>query len=365
MLEIAGPITRALEGGSSVALATVTAVEGSAPLPIGSTMMVDSYGAVTGSVSGGCVESDVYERAQALTEIGGFDYGVYGIDDDTAAGVGLSCGGDLSVAVQRIGPDSPLVEQLGAAARGEAAAIGVVVVGPATMLGTTVTRGHSPADLARVLMVGGVPPTVTSRAAAEILARLTDGPTGMLDVDCEGELLSVFCEVRERPPLMVIIGAVDFAVALSAGAQLLGHSVLVCDPRAIFVTEQRFPGAQLSTEWPSDALRNQVLTERDSVCLLSHDDRYDADVLVSALKSPAGFVGALGSRRTHEKRLGRIGDRLGPAELGRLHSPIGLDLGASTPAETAVAILAEIIATRRGGGGTALRDGRGPIHHSG
>ena len=197
---------------------------------------------------------------------------------------------------------------------------------------------------------------------------LASGTTGFLQYGVDGERLEadleVFVASYAPPPRMVVFGAIDFAAALARAGKFLGFHVTVCDARAVFATTKRFPDAdEVVVDWPHRWLATQELSPRDVVCVLTHDPKFDVPALEVALRTPAGYVGAMGSRRTHDDRLARLREAgLTDSELARLHSPIGLDLGARTPEETAVSIVAEIVRERWGGSGTALTGSTGPIH---
>jgi xanthine dehydrogenase accessory factor len=190
------------------------------------------------------------------------------------------------------------------------------------------------------------------------------GPRG----EARGQAVAVFLDVYAPPPQMVVFGAVDFTAALVDAAKLLGYRVTVCDPRPVFATPRRFPRAdEVVVAWPDRFLeeRGDRLGPRDALCVLTHDHKFDVPALLAALKTQAGYIGAMGSRRTHAERLERLREAgADEAALERLMAPIGLDIGARTPQETAVAICAEIIARRTGATGRSLRELSGPIHRS-
>ena len=337
MFECADQLVAALDAGRVLAVATLVSVEGSAPRTVGSSMAFDGA-AVIGSIAGGCVEGAVIEVCERVLADGEARTVSYGISDEVAYDAGLSCGGTLRVHVRRVAGTDPLVAQLRAATRGQAAGI-------ASALG--------PADAPH-----------SGRIDAEVRSRIARGESGVVRVDCAPEpSIEVFVEVATAPPHLIIVGAMDFSAALASAASVLGYRVTVCDPRALFATPARFPGADVVVSWPTTYLAQEAVDERTAICLLGHDARYDVDVLELALASPARYVGAMGSRRTLELRLAALRERGVPAaSIGRLRSPIGLDLGASSPAEAAVSILAEILAERSGASATPLRATHGPIH---
>jgi xanthine dehydrogenase accessory factor len=301
MQELLDSLRRWLEREEEVALATVVATRKSAPRPVGSVLGVTRSGELAGSVSAGCVENEVYAEARDVLAGAPARRLTYGISDEQALGVGLPCGGEIDVYVARA--DAALLR-----------------------------RAVDELERGRVVSV---------RPADDGL-----------------ELVS------RPPPRIVVVGAVDTAEALCRGARALGWRTIVVDPRARFATAERVPSAdELAVEWPDVALERLELDEGTAVVVLAHEDRIDLPALAAALSGDAFYVGVIGSRRTQGRR------RDGLLELGvpedaleRLHGPVGLDVGAETPSETAVAILAEILAVRSGRTGGPLRDRTGRIH---
>jgi xanthine dehydrogenase accessory factor len=364
VLEIAGPVLDALAQGHRVAVATVTRVLGSAPRTLGTSMAVTDTGAVIGSISGGCVEGDLYEAATEVLVDGRGRINEYGVSDDDAFAAGLSCGGTIEVFLTELAPagqrnavSAAVLTQLSAAHAGRAAGLAVIVAGPGTGLVLAPTDDNEPD--------AGLDGDSLRRIRAELRARLAGGQTALGTVDCAGREARVLFLVAAPPPRFLIFGAVDFAAALSAAASLLGYRVTVCDARSVFATPERFPTAdEVVVAWPSDYLTGTGTDARTVICVLTHDEKFDIPLLQAALRLDVAYVGAMGSRRTHDRRMHRLrGAGLTEDELDRLHSPIGLDLGASTPEETAVSILAEVLASRTGTSGTPLRGRSGPIHH--
>lgn len=376
MLELSAEISARLERGERFALATVTAVSGSAPRDPGASMIVDPDGRVTGSVSGGCVEGAVYELCERVLDGSGVEHGRFGIDDESAFAVGLSCGGEIDVFVQPAAPGLLDPVPFGRVLHGESSGIATLVAGPAALLGRVVVPGRSAAVRGAALsgslpalddgelVAAGVSGISAARIDAELDRTVRSGRSGLVHLECDGDELVFFCESRLTPPRMVIFGAVAFAEALSSAAALLGYRVSVCDPRPPFATAERFPAAhEVVAQWPVDYLAGLEVDERTVVCVLSHDARTDVPLLRLALSLPVAYVGALGSRRTHGERVELLREAgATAAELERLRSPIGLDLGAATPEETAVSILAEVIAVRSGRDARPLSATTGPIH---
>ncbi|WP_411698296.1 XdhC family protein [Conyzicola sp.] len=334
MFEIADRLVAALDGGRTLAIATAVSIEGSAPRTVGTSMAFDGR-SVIGSIAGGCVEGAVVDVCELVLADGVARTVDYGVSDETAFAVGLTCGGQLRIRV------TPVTPQIEAALRAAAAS--------------------SPAGVA--IALGDVPARFDGRIAAELDARVAMGETALAAIDCDGELVDVFFEVATPPARLIVFGAMEFSVALAAAGSALGYRVTVCDPRSLFATAARFPTAEVVVEWPTTWLARTPVDERTVVCVLAHDDRFDAEIIAQSLALPVAFVGAMGSRRTHERRVASLRDRgVSEAQIERLHSPIGLDLGASTPEETAVSILAEIISARTRASAEPLRATSGSIH---
>lgn len=341
MLEIATEVLAELDAGRAVTVVTISGVDGSAPRALGSSMAVTEAGAVIGSLSGGCVEGDAVELALRVGETGVAESAVFGFDDESAFRAGLSCGGRLTVLARRIAPgDGAIVAALRDAAAGRPTAIAVVAEIPGD------ARPHP--LLGRVVPVPAPAPARSARVIAE----------------ADGVPAVVLCLVAAPPPRMVIIGAVDYSASLAAAAAAVGYRVAVVDPRPLFATPQRFPEAhEVVVAWPDDYLTTAEVDERSVIAVLTHSDRFDIPALRVALRLPVAYVGAMGSRATHRRRLLALHEEgLAEAELARLHSPIGLDIGASSPEETAVSIMAEVLAARSGRTGAALSTTSGAIH---
>ncbi|MEU1797113.1 XdhC family protein [Streptomyces californicus] len=368
MLDIAGELHRWIEEGREFAVGTVVSVGGSAPRGPGAALAVDSAGTAIGSVSGGCVEGAVYELCAQALQDGGTVRERFGYSDEDAFAVGLTCGGVLDIMVTPVRADSPQREvlraALAAAVAGGPAALARVVDGPDALLGRALlVRADGSAE-------GGLGghPELDRTAAAEAAALLDTGRTGTIALSEDGSHcpggLTLLVESSVEPPRMIVFGAVDFAAALVRAGKFLGHHVTVCDARSVFATAARFPEAdEVVVDWPHRYLRRTRTDARTVLCVLTHEARFDVPLLTEALRMPAAFIGAMGSRRTHEDRTRRLREAgVSDGELARLRSPIGLDLGARTPEETALSIAAEIVAARRGGTGRPLTGGAEPIH---
>lgn len=370
MLDIAEELDRWAGQGREFAVATVVAVGGSAPRQPGAALAVDRDGTVIGSVSGGCVEGAVYELCQQALEDGITVRERFGYSDEDAFAVGLTCGGVIDILVTPVRADDPArpvyAAALAAAARGEAAAVARVTEGPAELLGRPLLVRP---DGAHEGGLGGRP-ELDRTVAAEARAMLDAGRTGSVTLGADGSLcgqpFTLLVESSVPPPRMIVFGAIDFAAALVRAGKFLGYHVTVCDARPVFATKARFPEAdELVIEWPHRYLARTAVDARTVLCVLTHDAKFDVPLLEAALKLPAAYVGAMGSRRTHLERNERLREAgVTELELARLRSPIGLDLGARTPEETALSIAAEIVADRRGGTGVPLTGAHTPIHHN-
>jgi xanthine dehydrogenase accessory factor len=365
MRDVLMQITRWWETGERFGLATVVDTFRSAPRPPGASMAVLGEEA-EGSVSGGCVEGAVYELTQDVLASGTPVLQRYGVSDDDAFSVGLTCGGILDVFVEPISRET--FPELGAIAESvrerEPVAVATVLSGPGAVGARRVIwpdRSSGSLGVARL----------DEAVDDDVRGMLAQGLTGVRRYGAEGERrlddLSIFVNSFAPPPRMLVFGAIDFAAAVARVGKFLGYHVVVCDARPVFTTAKRFPEAdEVIVKWPHDYLSSITVDERTAICVLTHDPKFDVPLLEVALRTPAGYVGAMGSRRTHEDRLARLAKAgLSEAELKRLRSPIGLGLGARTPEETAVSIAAELIQLRWGGSGQPLTDGSGRIHGHG
>jgi len=349
--------------GTRFAVATVVRTWSSSPRPIGAAMAVCETGEVVGSVSGGCVEGAVYEVAQKVLETGQPELVTYGVSDGDALRVGLTCGGTLELFVQLV--DVAAFEHLqllaDAVEAHQPVAVATVVAGAASPGGRMViTPEHTYGSL------GG--DRLDQAVTDDARGMLGHGTTGLLHLGREGERrvedLSVFVESYAPPPRMIVFGAIDFAAAMARIGKFLGYHVTVVDARPIFATRKRFPDVdELIVQWPHKYLEQVEIDERTVLCVLTHDPKFDVPLLTLALRTKAGYIGAMGSRRTHEDRLQRLREAgMTEQELARMCSPIGLDLGARTPEETALSIAAEITARMWGGTGKPLMSMGAPIH---
>ncbi len=342
MKELAADIARWRARGERFAVATVVGARRSAPRPVGSKLLVSESGEIAGSVSGGCVESDVFGEAREVLASLEPRLLSYGISDELAATVGLSCGGEIDVFVE----ESPLVERiLEVAERNERAVHLTVIDGPRIGAEALVFDGGE------VLGDAGLAPLADG---------LQGGKSKVIDLEDGGR---AFAEVYGPPPRLLAFGAIDTAESLCAAAKLLGWRTVVVDARARFATPERLPSAdEIVVGWPDDVFPQLGPGPDDAIVVLTHEERFDVPALQGALASDAFYIGALGSRVAQASRRERLLEAGVPAEaLERLHGPAGLDLGAESPAETAVSILTEIMAARAGRPGGPLRERAGSV----
>jgi xanthine dehydrogenase accessory factor len=335
--------------GLRYAVVTVIMVSGSAPRPPGSVMAVAENGAVLGSVSGGCIEGAVYELCREVIAVGKPVRERFGYSDGIGLQAGLTCGGVIEVLVQA----QPPPEVVRAVSGTHPVALAHLLDGSGAVLAVEQDRHHGSTGS----------PELDARVTADVRALLAAGSGGIRSVGCRPEV-EVFVSSWTTRPRLLVFGAIDHAAAVASLGAFLGYRVTVCDARPVFATSARFPEAdEVVVDWPHRYLTTTEVDARTVIVALTHDAKFDVPLLEVALRLPVAYVGAMGSRRTHEERLARLREAgLTERELARLRSPIGLDLGARTPEETAVSIAAEIIAFRHGGGGHPLRETEGPLH---
>ena len=315
MREVLEELNEWIGGREDIAIATVIETWGSSPRPLGSKMLVTRSGKMAGSVSNGCIEGAVFEEAQKVLKTGKPKVAAFGVADDVAFEVGLACGGHIEVFIQPL--DAVHRQVIGMLNRNE----------PAT-LGTNLVTGET---------------------------TLTEGtPGGSEQARRDGD---VFIEQLRRPAHLVIIGAIHIAIPLHRLAKLMGYRVTVVDARAKFATKERFPEAdELIVAWPDEAIGKLAIDSSSYVVILTHDPKFDLPALRSVLKKDAGYVGAIGSRKTNQNRFDALRkEGFAEEELARVHGPIGLDLGSRGAEETALGILAEITAVRFGGTGASMK----------
>jgi xanthine dehydrogenase accessory factor len=364
MRDILEHVTQWYRSGERFALATVVNTFRSAPRQPGAAMAVSADGEAVGSISGGCVEAAVYELARDVIATGHAAVQRYGVTDDDAFAVGLTCGGIIDVLLQPV--DATSFPEFEAVARA------VEHGQPVTTAAVTTAGEH----LGRQLLVwpdhvsGSLGDARLDAAVTEdAVAMLGRGVTAVRRYGPRGERrredVAVFLQCFAPPARMLVFGAIDFAAAVARIGTFLGYQVTVCDARPIFATRKRFPDAhEVVVSWPHRYLASATVEETTAICVLTHDPKFDVPLLKEALKTPAHYIGVMGSRRTHVDRVERLREEgVTDGQIARLHSPIGLDLGASTPEETAVSIAAELIASRTSGSGRPLGGLSGPIHH--
>ncbi len=341
MREILPDIEQWLADGKQVALATVVKVYGSAPRPLGSKMAVSSVGDMVGSVSAGCVEGNVFQHAQEVLKTGKPKLMEYGITDEMAfEAVGLLCGGNIDVYIEPL--DTEIFSILKEALTAQK------LVSLATVLG-----GAHAGEKLLVFPDGrtaGNLGALTDAVCAAAIAQMKTQHTERHTFQTESGEADVFVEIYPPPQRLIVIGAVHIAMVLATFAKALGFRTIVIDPRDVFASRDRFPQVdELVVQFPADALSAIQLDEGCYLVFVSHNAEFDNPALKIALNSPARYIGALGSRRTHAKRVEALTEMgLSAAQIARIHAPIGLDLGAKGPEEIALSIMAEIIAVKRG-----------------
>ncbi|HEY3681883.1 MAG TPA: XdhC/CoxI family protein [Streptosporangiaceae bacterium] len=363
MRDLLPTIGKWYDTGEVFGLATVVSTYRSAPREAGAAMAVSSGGEAIGSVSGGCVEGAVYELAQQVVEDGEPVLQRYGVSDDDAFAVGLTCGGIIDIFVERVSTAEfpELAEVSRSIADGEPVAIATVLDGPGQVGARRVVwEDHASGSLGGRRLDDAIDDDARGMLAQGVTGQRHYGPEGERRLDD----LTVFVHTFAPPPRMLVFGAIDFATAVARVGKFLGYHVTVCDARPVFATAKRFPDAdEVVVKWPHKYLSEITVDPRTAIAVLTHDPKFDVPLLEVALRTEAGYIGAMGSRRTHDDRLARLREAgLTDEELSRLRSPIGLDLGARTPEETAVAIAAELIQLRWGGTGTPLTRTDGRIH---
>jgi len=344
MYEVLTDIQRWLSQGEAVALATVISTWGSAPRGVGAKMALAAGAKISGSVSGGCVEGAVYDAGLKAIETGHAELLHFGVADETAFSVGLACGGSIEVFVRKLDPT--FFEAIQAEIQsGQAAVIVTALSGPPGITGREMLyQGEN-------RFSGSIDAELDGIVKKLVQDRLELGLSGSVTVTpVDGEPVRLFIDVISPPPVLVMVGGVHIAVSLAALAKTLGYTTVVIDPRRAFGSQERFPHVdRLIQTWPEEAFEQIPLTRNTGVAILTHDPKIDDPALKIVLNKPVFYVGVLGSRQTHEKRKQRLrAEGLTQSQIDRLHAPIGLELGEETPEETALAILAEIVAVRRG-----------------
>jgi xanthine dehydrogenase accessory factor len=352
-----------LREGRRVAAGLLAAVDGSAPLDVGASVYIDEHGNVEGSITGGCVESAVAQEALEVIETGGAPrLQTYGISDELAGTVGLMCGGIVHVFVHELRDEARDVT---------AAALEAVLEERPAAVATLLDGDHA----GRKLLVDpetrsgsfGGPALLETNVEREARGLLNHGRSTIRTFGEDGTTLGTGLRVHvtayAEPPRMIVFGAIDFASALAPLAKGVGYRVTIADPRKAFLSSARFSSfSEPVAAWPDDVLEGVTLGPRDAILVFSHDPKLDVPALMAAFKTQSGYIGALGSRKTTADREVRLREAGATDEdLARVYAPCGLDIGASTVEETAIAVLAEIVATRAGRSGVPLRQADGSI----
>lgn len=351
-----------LSEGRRIIEATLVEVLGSAPLDLGATMLIDDAGHIEGSVTGGCVEAALVQEAEQILAGSPPRLLTYGISDEVAGEAGLMCGGTVRIFIselldedartvtrvlEALEEDRPAALATLLDGDGAGRKLGLVGDDPFGTLGATDLLDRSVAGDSAGLLEQGVSMVRRYRADGAVM----------------GDDLRVFVRAYAAAPRMLIFGAIDFSAALASMARDLGYDVTICDARKPFLDSSRFSrAAHVVNDWPDRFLAGQVLGERDAILVFTHDPKFDEPALIAALQTGAGYIGALGSRRTQADRRQRLSEAgIAAEQLDRIVGPCGLDIGASTPMETAVAILGEIITRRTGRSGAPLVETAGAI----
>ena len=327
--------------GEDIALATVVQVRRSAPRPPGARLCITRSGLMSGSVSGGCVEADVFERAMQVLDSRAPEVANYGIADELGFEVGLSCGGSIDVLIEPFVVDDEW-DTLRQSVERDQVAVYAVGLAPESLLGCKLVR----LDASRT--VGSIAPSLDSHIADESDRLLQVGGTRVVSLPWQGEQAQVYLEAFRPSPSLLIVGATHAAMSLCRLATEVGFQVTVIDVRSVLATPERFPDAEkIVHAWPEEALSQVPLDRYSSLVVLTHDPKFDVPALASGLHSEARYIGAQGSRVTHEGRKQALRQQgFSDADLARIRAPIGLDIGSRTPAELALAILAEVLAVQ-------------------
>ena len=355
-----------LREGRRVAAGLLVEVEGSSPLDVGASMYIDDQGGIEGSITGGCVEGAVAAAAMEMLEGDGAPQLVtYGISDELAGTVGLMCGGIVHIFIHEI-----RAEHQEAVLADLQSTVDHTPAGLVTLLDGADAGAKLFVDAERTIGSLGQGELLDKNATREAQGLLAEGRSSLRDFGEDGASLGsglrVYNSIQAEPPRMVVFGAIDFSSALAPLAKGLGYRVTIADPRSAFLKSRRFSAAaETEVGWPDAVLEGVELGPRDAVLIFTHDPKLDVPAVQAALSTGAGYIGALGSRNTTADRNRRLGDvGVTDEEIDRIFAPCGLDIGASTVEETAVAVLAEIIAHRAGRHGMPLREARGPIRHA-
>jgi len=325
------------ENGHSVALASVVNTWGSSPRPVGAGMAVTQDGQIAGSVSGGCVEGAVIQAALEVIELKSPVRLHFGVTDADAWEVGLACGGEIGIFIRPFS-SLDLEKWRVALEKGKAFCSVMLIESDENNIGQEYFLSEDMLDpvpdlnpdLITTLATSAREVLLTGRSATKILSH--------------NDQIEIFITVMTPPLELILVGGVHIAIPLVSFAETMGFFVTVIDPRGLFSTEERFPGVNLLSEWPSTAFKKLQLSSSSAVVMLTHDPKIDDPAIITALDSPAFYIGALGSKKTHQKRLKRLmGEGVPEEKLNRIHAPIGLDLGGRSPEEIALSVIAQIV----------------------
>ncbi len=355
MREILPDLDRWKQQDEQIAIAALVRVRGSAPRLPGARMCMTCSGRMAGSVSGGCVDNDVFERAMQVLEGGRPVLASYSIAGESDFQVGLSCGGSIDVLIEPFATSEAWQALCQAIENQRPAALGTGLT-PAPLLGRKlVVVGDD-------TTIGSIEPGLDQQVAAEARSLMPEGGTRVLALPWRDEEATVFIEAFPPPQRLFIVGATHTAMPLCRMAKVLGFRVTVVDARSAFATEERFPEAdEVVRSWPGEVLEKATLDANSYVVTLTHDAKFDLPALAQAMRSEAGYIGALGSRRTHERRKVQLRQQgFSDSDLARIHAPVGLDIGGRTPEEIALSILAEMQAVRHGRDAKLLKERRDP-----
>ncbi len=341
MREVLNQIRDWHAAGRKAALCTLVEVHGTSPRPVGAWMAVTEDGEVVGSITGGCVENDAIERARAVLGEGRAQTATYGVADDLGLEVGLTCGGSVEALIEPF-HDGPLWARLAELLEANLAGATAVVVDPEPLRGRRLVVNDAGA------VTGSIDSAADQAILAEAERRMQTATAGTIELALGGEKARVFVQGFARPQRLVIVGATHAAIALSRMASVLGFHVTVIDPRSAFAHAQRLPDAdEIVCAWPEEALSQMTLGTDCYVVALAHDPKFDTPAIAHSLENGARYIGAIGSRKTHERRKKRLRELgYGDEQLDLIRSPVGLDLGGRSPEEIALAVLAEMVASR-------------------
>jgi xanthine dehydrogenase accessory factor len=362
----AAAVAEWLRAGRRVVAGLLVEVEGSSPLDVGASMYVDDEGHIEGSITGGCVEGAVAAAAMEILESGGPPQLVtYGISDELAGTVGLMCGGIVHIFIHEIRDEAreAALRDLEAIVDERPAALVTLLDGERAGAKVYVDAEGETGRL-------GVGPLLDANASREARGLLAEGRSSLREFGEDGASLGsglrVYVAVHAVAPQMLIFGAIDFASALAPLAKGLGYKVTIADPRRAFLSSKRFSvAADTVVGWPQDVLAEREIGPRDAILVFTHDPKLDVPAVQAALATDAGYIGALGSRRTTADRNRRLREAgVTDEQIARVFAPCGLDIGASTVEETAVSVLAEIVSRRAGRQGRPLREAEGPIRQA-